>query len=251
MKSRDAFSVQICRGKRQVSKWFNAACATNGWNAHLEFETGVQVDAVLANGGPIVRQHIVPWILPVVENLVDNLWNVLCPVSAGFVVVRGLLLRDGEAGMVQEDGREEQKARSDVPKNGHQRYRPEDHRNLECKAHRGNPCLRRSATDSDDGKMGDGRRFAVWRCQTGSMGLVQKVGEDIPLRKRQEPLKEQWNLTLAGMYSFHCNSLTAIENLKSGICLPDIENGQHDGQCSLYMFLRQMPRAVSQPSNSS
>lgn len=107
--------------------------------AHLEFEIGVQIDAVLANRGPIVRQHIVPWFLPVVEDLVDNLGNVLCPVSAGFVVVRGLLLGDGEAGMVQEDGREEQKARSNVPENGHQRDRPEDDRDLECEAHRGKP----------------------------------------------------------------------------------------------------------------
>jgi hypothetical protein len=87
-------------------------------NTYLELKARIQVLALLPHGGPFRRQLIIPRLAPVVENVVDDLGDGL---DLGVVGKRGgdLGLCEADAGMLEEDGLEEEEARNQVPETRH------------------------------------------------------------------------------------------------------------------------------------
>jgi hypothetical protein len=76
---------------------------------YLELETLVQIHTALPHGNPIRRQRVIAGVLPIVEDLMHNLGDVLSSCVVGAIVgCLGVGLRNREAGVFEEDLPEEE-----------------------------------------------------------------------------------------------------------------------------------------------
>lgn len=109
--------------------------------AHSKLEIRIQINALLAHGGPVRRQRVIARLVPVVEDLMDDLGDVLgALIGERRGCGRDLRLGQGDAGMLEEDGFKEEQSRYHASNKCRQDNCPDDDAYLERSTHLAGVC---------------------------------------------------------------------------------------------------------------